>query len=119
MTALTEKHHAGGFLMSEANGNRSRDNGTLNSGQNLEAGAVLKRSGGAGSDWTAITAGAETSAAAILLAPVDASGGDTPCAVIVRAAEVNGNELVYPDVSPAVDEDAVATALAALGVIVR
>jgi Bacteriophage lambda head decoration protein D len=41
MTTLTETVHAGGFLVSEANGNRSRDAGTLISGQNLVAGAVL------------------------------------------------------------------------------
>jgi hypothetical protein len=39
--ALTETTHAGGFLLSEANRNRSRSNGTLASGQDLTAGAVL------------------------------------------------------------------------------
>ncbi len=38
---LTEKPHAGGFLLSEGNRTRSRENGVLNSGQNLVAGAVL------------------------------------------------------------------------------
>lgn len=39
--SLTETSHAGGFILSEANGNRSRENGKLNSGQNLVAGAVI------------------------------------------------------------------------------
>ncbi|HXC40810.1 MAG TPA: head decoration protein, partial [Burkholderiales bacterium] len=40
--SLTEKAHAWGFLLSEQdNGNLSRDNGTLISGQNLGAGTVL------------------------------------------------------------------------------
>lgn len=39
--SLTETTHAGGFILSEANGNRSRSNGTLISGQDLAAGAVL------------------------------------------------------------------------------
>lgn len=39
--ALTEKAHAGGFILSEATGNRSKTNGTLISGQNLKAGAVV------------------------------------------------------------------------------
>jgi hypothetical protein len=39
--SLSEKLHAGGFLLSEAPGNRSRERGVLNSGQNLVAGAVL------------------------------------------------------------------------------
>ena len=41
--ALTETKHAGGFILSEANGNRSRENGILNSGQNCVAGEVLGR----------------------------------------------------------------------------
>lgn len=39
--ALTETTHAGGYIISEAAGNRSRENGTLISGQDLPAGAVL------------------------------------------------------------------------------
>lgn len=41
MTTLTETLHAGGFLVSEAPGDRSRDTGTLITGQNLVAGAVM------------------------------------------------------------------------------
>jgi hypothetical protein len=41
--SFTETTHAGGFILSEANGNKSRENGTLLSGQNLAAGAVLGR----------------------------------------------------------------------------
>lgn len=37
--ALTETTHAGGFILSEANGHFSRENGVLNSGQDLAAGA--------------------------------------------------------------------------------
>ena len=55
MTELVEKLHAAGFMISEANGNRSRDNGILLSGQNLNAGAVLGKT---------VTAGTITGAAA-------------------------------------------------------
>jgi hypothetical protein len=41
--ALNETTHAGGFILSEANGHLSRENGTLNSGQDLAAGTVLGR----------------------------------------------------------------------------
>jgi len=41
MPTLNETTHAGGFILSEANGNRSRENGVLNSGQDLAAGTVL------------------------------------------------------------------------------
>lgn len=39
--SLTETTHAGGYILSEPDGNRGRVNGTLISGQNLAAGAVL------------------------------------------------------------------------------
>lgn len=55
MTEKVETLHAAGFIISEANGNRSRDNGVLASGQNLAAGAVLGRT---------VTAGTITGAAA-------------------------------------------------------
>lgn len=41
MPTLTETTHAGGFILSLANGNRAFDNATLASGNNLAAGAVL------------------------------------------------------------------------------
>jgi hypothetical protein len=53
MTALTEAGHAYGFLISEAEGKRSRENRTLLSGQNLKAGHVVGK----------VTLGAVTSAA--------------------------------------------------------
>lgn len=39
--SLNETTHAGGFILSEANRTRSRENGKLNSGQDLAAGTVL------------------------------------------------------------------------------
>jgi hypothetical protein len=39
--SLTEKLHASGFILSEGEGNISRDNGVLITGQNLQAGTVL------------------------------------------------------------------------------
>jgi len=41
MAVLEETRHAGEYLVSEANGNRSREAGKLASGNNLVAGAVL------------------------------------------------------------------------------
>jgi hypothetical protein len=55
MTEKVETLHAAGFLISEANGNRSRDNGILVTGQNLGAGTVLGKT---------VTAGTITGAAA-------------------------------------------------------
>jgi hypothetical protein len=44
MTVLTERRHAGGYLVSEANGMRSREIGTI-SGGDYEAGTVLGKIG--------------------------------------------------------------------------
>lgn len=41
MTALTEPFHAGGYIVSEANGHRSRETVTIKSGADLLAGTVL------------------------------------------------------------------------------
>jgi len=57
MTEKVETLHAAGFLISEANGNRSRDNGILVSGQNLGAGAVLGKIVTAGTIAGAAAAG--------------------------------------------------------------
>lgn len=54
--SITELGHAGGFLISEAEGKRSRENRTLVTGQNLGAGAVLGQVAGG----TAATAFAGT-----------------------------------------------------------
>ncbi len=42
---FTEGAHAGEFILSEANGQRSRENGTLLSGLNLAAGTPLMLNG--------------------------------------------------------------------------
>lgn len=116
MTAITEKAHAGEFILSLGNGNVSIDNGTLASGQNLPAGAVLQLSGG---NWTEVLGGDEADAAGVLLSAVDATDGALPCAVVVRQAEVSGPQLQWNDGSPAVDTDAASAALTALGIVVR
>lgn len=58
VTPVTEFFHAGGFLVSESNGHRSRDSGLLASGQYLQAGTVLgKASLGAGSAVVGVSTG--------------------------------------------------------------
>jgi hypothetical protein len=57
MTEKVETLHAAGFLISEANGNLSRDNGILVTGQNLLAGAVLGKTVSAGTIAGAAAAG--------------------------------------------------------------
>lgn len=211
MPTLNETTHAGGFILSEANGNRSRENGMLNAGQNLQAGTVLAMlllagaavagtntgngavtvgaigsdakignyklvcvaaasnagtfnmlapdgslvrqitvgGGAAANDHIVVTIadgatdfaagdsftiavtgdayealdtaeddGAQT-AAGILYAAVDATDADTACVVIVRDAEVNSNELIWPDAISEGDQAAATASLQANGIILR
>lgn len=125
MTTLTESRHAGEFLVSEANGDRSRATGTLLSGQNLSAGTVLGVT--AAGKLKALpgdldsNGGLEAAAKGILWDNVDASGGDVAgVAYIARDAEVNGAELTYPPETTNGGEEALTNAsLALLGIIVR
>lgn len=124
MTTLTEGRHAGEFLVSEASGTRSRATGTVASGQNLVAGQVVMLSGG---NLVAMS-GSLDSDGDLVNAPegviwgnVDATDGAIAgVPYIARDAEVNGDELTYPDVTSDGDEVAKVNAgLAALGIIVR
>lgn len=129
MTEVFEQGpRAAEFILSEANGQRSRDNVTVKQGETLAAGEMfqLDETG----DAVAVDATLDsndalvTAIAGIMIYAVDASSSgtnaDTPAAAIVRDAEVNGNLLTFPDESSAGGERAACvTSLAALGVIVR
>ena len=121
MTTFTEGKHAGSCIISEANGNRSRENVTLIQGQDLEANTVLGLITASGK-YTAHDNNASDGsqvAKAILISAADSTDGDMLVAVLARDCEVIGEELSYKTTSPAVDEAAVATDLAAVGIIVR
>lgn len=123
MTALTEARHAAEFIISEANGHRSRQNGTLVSGQDLIAGTVVMDNGsGKLTVYTAgdATDGGTSEAAGILIYAGDASGGDIAVSYIARDAEVNKNLITYPNsLTDNSDETNTITSLGYLGIIVR
>jgi len=112
MTTLTEGRHPGEFILSEANGNRSRDNGILASGNNLEAGTVVSLYQGKWGQYT--NEGNYATAHGILYASVDATSADQPCVVVVRDAEVIADCLTYESGLSTAETD-----LAAIGIIVR
>lgn len=118
MTTLTEGRNTAEFLLSEANGKRSRETVTIVSGQDLAAGTVLGKITAtgkyAGYDADAAT-GIET-AVAVLYEAVDATGGDQKAVAIMRDAEVSSATLTWVDVA---DAAAGATDLAAVGIFVR
>lgn len=123
MADFTEAAHTAEFILSEANGNRSRENGSLASGD-LAAGTVVQDNGsGALIAFTAAedTAGdLATEAAGILLHAADASGGAVNVAYVARDAEVNLKLLTYPAESTAGGEEAhTIESLARIGIIAR
>lgn len=120
MTVFTEGRHAAEFILSEANGQLSRENGTLVSGQNLAAGTVVMDNGSG--KLTAYTGSEVTEDGSILDGGIlindsDATDGDLAVAYIARDAEVNANLLTFPE---GTDEEANAVAwLAQLGIRAR
>lgn len=104
---------AGEFLVSEANGNRSRESVTLTGGPYLP-GQVLGKVTASGK-YTAYSSGASNgtqTAAAVLYGAADGSGADVSAAVIARDAEVSEALLT------GADADALADLIAA-GIIPR
>jgi hypothetical protein len=120
MTTLTEGQHAGGFLVSEANGSRSREQITVLDGEDLPAGAVLGKITASGK-YVAVDPEASDGseeAAGILFAACHADGADAQAVGILRDAEVNEDELDWSDLNTT--EIATATAeLLAIGILMR
>lgn len=123
MAAKTEPRHSGEFLLSEAEGTRSRDNIKIASGAGkVVAGAVLGKVTASGKFLPhnpGASDGTQT-AIAVLLDAVDATSADAACVAITRDAEVKAAELTYhasTDTAP--ELAAVQASLAAVGIIVR
>ena len=119
MPSKVEGQHFAEFLLSEANGWRSRDTVTVTvqPGVTLPAGRVLEAS--SGKYVTLVTSG---NAAAILLGEIVNSGvstADFEGAVVNRHAEVRLASLSWPTGWVAANWTASLTALLALGIKVR
>ena len=120
MTVITQGKANVDFILTEANGQRSRDNDTLKAGSGvLVSGTVLQR----GQDNLLVpfdgtsdsSGGLDVQAAAILLYNVDASGASNiAVSVLTRDAEVNKHQLVY-----ASTEAEVIASLKTVGIIAR
>lgn len=120
--SFTESAHTGEYILSEANGHRSRENVTVVEEQTLVAGTILGLVTASGK-YTALDLGASDGSedpTAILLAGVTTgTGEEAVVAVHARDCEVNQGCLTYPDGASAGDIADVNTALAAFGIIVR
>lgn len=118
MTVLTERQHAGEFIVSEANGTLSRDAATLASGNTVKDGDVVALSGG--KLVRATGAASSEVQVGVVIGTHDASGGDKlNVPYIARFAEVK-RALVYQNGSATANVDADTEAeLKTLGIVLR
>lgn len=116
-----------GFVISEGNGNFSREAGTVTVPANttFQAGTVLgQQTSGlkyVRHDTDGIDDGRRTEAAILTTQLNNDTGSavDYSATVLVRHAEVHGDQLVYEDGANAAAITATNTALLALGIVVR
>lgn len=97
MPVLNETRRAGDFVLSEANGNLSRDSIVIDTGVHLP-GTVLGKVTATGKHVALAPAATDGSqnAAAVLRAHADASEGDVNAVGYTRLAEVRADMLVWP-----------------------
>jgi Bacteriophage lambda head decoration protein D len=121
MPVLNEGRYAGEFLVSEGNGRISRETITVLSGETLQAAAVLGKITASGKYKALDPAAVDGSevAAGILYGAVDASAADTEGVAVVRLAEVNAAELVWPDGISGGEQTTALGELAALSIVTR
>jgi hypothetical protein len=127
MTVYTQDHRNWEFVLSEANGQRSRENGIVKAGQGmLKAGTVVQFDASAPTKLVAAdgihdgNGNLATAVAGIIAHDIDATSTDVPVAYIARDAEVKDAFLVYPTESLTGGEKAATIkSLKFLGIVVR
>lgn len=118
---MEEKTRPAEFLVSEANGSRSRAIITVAHSKDLPPGTVLGQVTASGKYKQydpAATDGSET-AAAVLYGYASASAGDVQAVVIARDAEVVRRALAYASGISAANKNAAVAALEERGIISR
>lgn len=122
MTTKTEGFHTAEFLVSEAEGHRSRDTGTVRnaSADDWPAGTILGIESSGGNYIRHDTSASDGSEDEKGILFEDVLAGETvERTIIVRDAEVNKNHLTYEDAATDNEKTATDAALKALGIIVR
>lgn len=97
MAEISEGQHTGEFIVSEANGSRSREVVTLLAGSNLKAGAALGKITASGKycEYNPSNSDGSQTAVAVLYDNVDATSADKEAVIVARDAEVNKAELQW------------------------
>jgi len=118
---VTEGAHSAEFILSEANGQRSRDNAYFVDPTTVAVGTPCKQTVAATTDTPATYVKAAVGAdckALTIYAGASMSGEGLRVSVITRDAEVNGRLINWGAMSPA-EQIAGVAALALVGIIVR
>ena len=112
--ALTEARRTGDFILSEANGTRSREEVTIAAaaGAMIPGTVVSMLAGGKYVEYDDVGTDGTEVAAGILYAAVADSASDQKAVIIVRDAEVNASRLTGSNANAVAD-------LRALGIIAR
>lgn len=122
MATYTEATNLGDLLKREFEPIYNRESGTLIAGQNLKLGAVVGKITANGK-YTAVAPSASDgsqTAAAVLLADVDATSEDKKTNFLVRGPVVaSSSYLVWPDGATTNQKAAATAQLAALGIVAR
>ncbi|MGX1151443.1 head decoration protein [Bradyrhizobium ottawaense] len=98
MPTFNEGRHPAEFLLSEANGQRSRGNITIGQNQTIVPGQVVGKITASGqyiAHDPAAADGSQVAAALALYGAVTGAGATAAISAIVREAEVNGKTLTY------------------------
>ncbi len=122
MATYTEATNLGDLLKREFEPIYNRESVTLITGQNLTLGAVLGKITASGK-YTAVAHSASDgsqTAAAVLLADVDATSADKKAVILARGpAVVSSSDLVWPGGCTTNQKAAATAQLAALGIVAR
>lgn len=116
------------YLVSEANGTRSREVVTIAQGQNLLPGAVLGKVTATGK-YVAVdpvngsgeggTPDGSQTAVAVLFAAVDTTAAEKPGVITARDTEVAAHALAWPAGTTEPQKTAALAQLAAVGIVAR
>lgn len=112
MANQAESVHTLEFLLSEANGQRSREQGTTAAA--VKAGSVVELSG---TEWIPVANAAPTGKT-LAIACADAASGDK-VALITRDAEVSASTIDWGVLVAGANRDAAVAILKAAGIIIR
>lgn len=121
MTTFTEGRHPAEYIVSEANGTRSREVVTLITGQKLGPGTVLGKITASGKYTILAPAASDGSeaAAAVLFDHIDATTADRAAVITARDTEVKSAALVWPTGATTNQKTTALGQLRALGIVAR